>query len=248
MPVQHTFQPLPDLRYRLVHTAAQRLLDLLQLRLQSFPHRLPSDLAMALSGGSTTVRKPQKRETLRLPFSPRPALPCGVWSELDQPRLLRMQFQARTLPAVPQTPSGTVRPRRGARTPPPDRPRSEWPSLCPSPPFPAIPRSIDRKRDVGTRWRAAVKLLPLWCPYRRLRPLAVFAYPRFQPFLDQAVNSLVGDSVLDETHRPFVTHVVKESPHPRSSSLPSVRSPRSARPMPPETSGDPCGLRPGRNP
>src|ERR1019366_8051884 len=67
---------------------------------------------------------------------------------------------AQTSPAVPQTPSGTVRPRRGARTPPPDRPRSEWPSPCPSPPFPAIPRSIDRKRDVGTRWRAAVKLLP----------------------------------------------------------------------------------------
>src|ERR1019366_672420 len=68
---------------------------------------------------------------------------------------------AQTSPAVPQTPSGTVRPRRGARTPPPDRPRSEWPSLCPSPPFPAIPRSTDRKRDVGTRWRAVVKLLPL---------------------------------------------------------------------------------------
>src|ERR1019366_3390163 len=48
-----------------------------------------------------------------------------------------------------------------------NRPRSEWPSLCPSPPFPlspffpAIPRSIDRKRDVGTRWRAVVKPLPL---------------------------------------------------------------------------------------
>src|ERR1035437_2131436 len=114
MPVQHTFQPLPDLRYRLVHTAAQRLLDLLQLRLQSFPHRLPSDLAMALSGGSTTVRKPQKRETLRLPFPPRPALPCGVWSELLQPRLLRMQFQALTFPPGPPTTSGNRPPRRAA--------------------------------------------------------------------------------------------------------------------------------------
>src|ERR1017187_3664482 len=93
MPVQHTFQPLPDFRYRLVHTTAQRLLDLLQLRLQSLPRRLSSDLEAALSGGSTAMRKPQKRETLRLPFSPRPALPCGVWSELDQPRLPRMQFQ-----------------------------------------------------------------------------------------------------------------------------------------------------------
>src|ERR1035437_9583643 len=75
MPVQHTFQPLPDLRYRLVHTTAQRLLDLLQLRFQSLPRRLSSDLAMALSGGSTTMRKPQKRETLRLPFPPSPRAP-----------------------------------------------------------------------------------------------------------------------------------------------------------------------------
>jgi hypothetical protein len=29
------------------------------------------------------------------------------------------------------------------------------------------------------------------------------------------MNSLVGDSVLDETHRPFVTHVVQESPNVR---------------------------------
>src|ERR1035437_10101628 len=96
--------------------------------------------------------------------------------------------------------------------------------------------------------RSGSHYCPLWCPYRRLRPLAVFAYPRFQPFLDQAMVSLVGDPVLDETHRPFVTHVVEDSPHPRSSSLPSVRSSRSTHPMPPETSGDPCGLRPGRNP
>src|ERR1017187_2154463 len=93
MPVQHTFQPLPDLRYRLVHTTAQRLLDLLQFRLQSLPRRLSSDLKAALPGGIAAMRHPQERETLRLPFPPHPALSCGVWSELDQPRLLRMQFQ-----------------------------------------------------------------------------------------------------------------------------------------------------------
>ncbi len=45
-----------------------------------------------------------------------------------------------------QTPSGTAQLRRGVRTPLPDRPRSEWPSLCLSPPFSAKPRSIDRMR------------------------------------------------------------------------------------------------------
>src|ERR1035437_1648060 len=115
----------------------------------------------------------------------------------------------------------------------------------------APPAAFDTGPSAQTRsylLRSGRHYCPLRCPYRRLRPLAVLAYPRFQPFLDQAVNSLVGDSVLDETHRPFVTHVVEGAPNPRSSSLPSVRSPRSTRPTPPETSGDPCGLRPGRNP
>src|SRR5260370_23568567 len=65
---------------------------------------------------------------------------------------------------------------------------------------------------------------PLWRPYLRLRPFAVLAYSRFQPFLDQAMDSLVGDSVLDETHRPFVTHVVEGNHHtlPNISSSPNV--------------------------
>ena len=55
----------------------------------------------------------------------------------------------------------------------------------------------------------------LWRPYLRLRPFAVLAYSRFQPFLDQAMNSLVGDSVLDETYRPFVTQVVEKATYVR---------------------------------
>src|ERR1019366_2434100 len=87
---------------------------------------------------------------------------------------------ARTSPADPQTPSGTVRPRRGARTPPPDRPRSEWPSLCPSPPFPAIPRSTDRKRDVEDRHH---RLLYDFVFQRRDadRPLPTVRFPQINP-------------------------------------------------------------------
>src|ERR1035438_4455351 len=68
------------------------------------------DLEAALSG-STAMREPQKREAFRLPFFPRPALPCGVWSELDQPRLLRMQFQPelrQPFPKLLQEPFGLV--------------------------------------------------------------------------------------------------------------------------------------------
>src|ERR1035437_2468080 len=82
----------------------------------------------------------------------------------------------------------------------------------------APPAAFDTGPSAQTRsylLRSGRHYCPLRCPYRRLRPLAVLAYPRFQPFLDQAVNSLVGDSVLDETHRPFVTHVVEGAPNVR---------------------------------
>src|SRR5450759_4754125 len=71
------------------------------------------------------------------------------------------------------------------------------------------------RSNLGYPLRSGSHYCPLRCPYRRLRPLAVFAYSRFQPFLDQAMDSLVGDSVLDETHRPFVTHAVEEAPNVR---------------------------------
>src|SRR6202521_1666896 len=60
---------------------------------------------------------------------------------------------------------------------------------------------------VGEQWR---NHCPLRRPYLGLRPLAIFRYSRLQPFLDQAKHPAIGHAVLDELHRPFVAHVVKE--------------------------------------
>ena len=80
------------------------------------------------------------------------------------------------------------------------------------------PISVETPADAQIRsypLRSGSHHCPLWRPYLRLRPFAVLAYSRFQPFLDQAMNSLVGDSVLDETHRPFVTHIVEKATYVR---------------------------------
>src|SRR6266481_9441165 len=65
----------------------------------------------------------------------------------------------------------------------------------------APPSAVTGSRpNLGYLLRSGSHHCSLWRPYLRLRPFAVLAYSRFQPFLDQAMNSLVGDSVLDETY------------------------------------------------
>jgi hypothetical protein len=41
--------------------------------------------------------------------------------------------------------------------------------------------------------------------------LAIFRHSSFQPFLDQAEHAAIGHAVLDELHRPFMAHIVKEA-------------------------------------
>src|SRR5438874_8908952 len=50
---------------------------------------------------------------------------------------------------------------------------------------------------------------PLWRPYLRLLPLPFFRHPRLQPFLDQANEAPVRNSMLDKLLQPFVRHVVE---------------------------------------
>ena len=47
-------------------------------------------------------------------------------------------------------------------------------------------------------------------PLHRFRPAAVFQHTRLQPFLDQADDPLVADTVSDETDQPVVADRIKE--------------------------------------
>src|ERR1035437_2300195 len=53
---------------------------------------------------------------------------------------------------------------------------------------------------------------PLRRAHLRLRPFPVFRYSRLQPLPDEPEHPIVGHSMLDELHRPFVVHVVEEPP------------------------------------
>ena len=92
-------QPLALLGDGFVHSSPKLGFHLIQLRLQPFPYRLPQHREPSIAPLlSADMREAQKVERLRLPF-PTP-LPVGRRKppELDQARLLGMQFQIRTSP------------------------------------------------------------------------------------------------------------------------------------------------------
>ena len=61
------------------------------------------------------------------------------------------------------------------------------------------PSSVTGSRpNPGYLLRSGSHHCPLRRSYLRLRPLSVFGYARFQPFLDQTKNAAVGDAMLDE--------------------------------------------------
>src|SRR5712692_8328409 len=86
-------QPCPSLVQRLVHPAAQRLLDLLQLCHHPLVRRLTPDHEQTSRTGSTLMDESEKCERLRFLLSPLAPVHGREPAELQQPRLLRMKLQ-----------------------------------------------------------------------------------------------------------------------------------------------------------
>ena len=86
----------------LVPAHAKLLLDLLQLGHQAFSSRLPPDTEVALPVLAAIMRKPQKIEGLRFSFPPPPPTSLGPTAELDQSRLVHVQFQSELRQSIGQ--------------------------------------------------------------------------------------------------------------------------------------------------
>jgi hypothetical protein len=91
-------QPLALLGDGFVHSSLELGFHLIQLRLQPFPNRLPQhrepSIALLLYAD---VRKAEKVERLRFPFSTPLPLVDRIRTELEQSRFLRAQFQIELL-------------------------------------------------------------------------------------------------------------------------------------------------------
>ena len=110
-------QPGSDLFQRLVHPAAQRLLNLLQLCHHPLVRRLSPNHEPALRTGSTLVDESEECERLRFLLSPLAPIHGRIPAELQQARLLRMEFQSEFPQPILKPFSGTARHRLDTRNP-----------------------------------------------------------------------------------------------------------------------------------
>ena len=100
--LQDAPQPCPELLQRLVHPAAQRLLNLLQLGHHPLVRRLSPDREPALRTGSTLMNKSEECKRLRFLLAPPAPVLSRISAELQQPRLLRMEFQPKLCQPLPE--------------------------------------------------------------------------------------------------------------------------------------------------
>src|SRR5688572_24230950 len=77
---------------RLMPSSPKLLTNGFQLLQHPHTHRFPNHRELALPGLPTTMRESKKVERLRLPLTANLLILHSKSSELDQPRLLRVQF------------------------------------------------------------------------------------------------------------------------------------------------------------
>ncbi len=96
-------QPPSLLGHGLVATSPQLFPDCAESSAHPFGHRLAFQQEPPRLGPGTDVREPKEREGLRLALMTCSSVFGGKLSELDQPRLLRVQFQAESVHTLSQS-------------------------------------------------------------------------------------------------------------------------------------------------
>jgi len=109
VPKDHRTQIASNLRYGKMHASLKFTLDFLKLRLPPRAHRLPQHREPTPARLRTNMREAEKVEGLRLTLATLPSVCSRVAAELDQARLVRMQFQpkpGKPLPKLGHKPLG----------------------------------------------------------------------------------------------------------------------------------------------
>src|ERR1700720_4078252 len=207
---QHAPQPFSDLRNRRVHLPAKFLLQFLQLLPPSFAVRNAPDFEPAQPVLPAYMLESQEGERLRFPLStlrpverrepPKSDQPCLFFIQL-QPILAQMLLQfpeiALCLVLALEAENGVV----GVAYDGDVASRRLPPLICPLIEHIVQVHVGEQRRNHRALGRTC------FC----LPPDAVLHHPRLQPFLDQAQDSEIGDSILDELDQLFVRYVIEKA-------------------------------------
>src|ERR1700692_4646677 len=205
-------QPLALLGDGFVHAALKLGFHLIQLRLQPLAYRLPQhrepSIAFLLHAD---VRKAEKVERLRFPFSTPLPLVDRIWTELEKSRFLRVQFQIELLHSLSEFHPELIGIRLAVKSNHDVVRKTHHNHVAVRPLLtPRLDPQVEHvmKINVSQQRRCTAAL---GRSFFRACSFPILQHARVEPFLDQSHDAPICNPVLDELHQPFVRNRIEEA-------------------------------------
>jgi len=203
-------QPLALLGDGFVHSSPKLGFHLVQLRLQPFAYRLPQHREPSIAPLLyADMRKAEKVERLRLPFSTPLPLVDRIRTELKQSRFLRVQFQIELLHSLSEFRPELIGIRLTVKSNHDVVRKTHHDYLAVRPLLPpCLDPQVDyvMKIDVRQQRRCTAAL---GRSFFRACSFPILQHAGVEPFLDQSHDPLVCYPMLDELHQPFVRNRIE---------------------------------------
>src|ERR1700732_1140509 len=195
-----------------VHSSPKLGFHLIQLRLQPFPYRLPQHREPSIAPLLyADMRKAEKVERLRLPFSTPLPLIDRIRTKLQKSRLLGMQLQVELLHAFREFRPELLGIRLAVKSNHDVVRKTHHDNVAVRPLLtPRLDPQVEYvvKINVGQQRRGTAALgRPFLHPY----PLPILQHAGVEPFLDQSHDAPICYPMLDELHQPFVRYRIEGS-------------------------------------
>jgi hypothetical protein len=213
MPAHKGLQPIANFRNRIMHSSSQLDLDVQQRRLHAFANRLPKHQKPPLLRLPADMLEAEEIEGLRLTQTKPLSVGRRMASELDKPRLFRVQFQLELLHSLFQfrpEPFGLVL-----------ELESNHDVVCVAHDdyiavrtllTPCLDPEIEDVMEVDIRqqWRCTSALRRACL---RERSHSLFQHASVQPFLDEPHDAPVRYPMLEKPDQPLVRQPVEKAAH-----------------------------------
>src|SRR5262245_43020296 len=213
MPRQHTLEPCPKLPDGPVQPLPQGLFDLLQLPAEPLGDRLAPHRKLARPRLATDMREAEKVKGFRFPLATSLAPVTCPTPELNEARLVRVQFEVKPVEACPQVAQKLLGVVFVLEADDEIVTVSHEDDLAQCVPAAALgsPEVKDIVQvQVRQEWTCAT---PLRRPFVLLSPVPILQHARLEPLAKLADDALGPNPVLDKLPQPFVVHRIIKAPN-----------------------------------